>query len=407
MEYRNGYLVYDSNDENDMALMKRRKQYEDFILREAPHYPWLLEGPLEILSAAISETCPTQVSYSPFENELLVRRRISWGKWLKKAARLSGVQIVDSEVHRIADAAVHLFEQQDWRATALPISEIYEVYQNTYETCMTGKDDLLDFYTKTPERFGLVVSYHRGDLIGRAITFKTDQGPVVVGRIYPDHNGGHRSAIIRLAKERGWDYPVKTGRDSPFESGRTYTVTVRAAKRYPYIDIFQVGRCLSQEELQLTNDPSLFKGKQDVYMFVRTDGGNDRAVYTYRGTVLPKSHARLLTIGRHAGEWAGADEACYALSENGYGYALGDEVVMGRDDTLLRSDAVQPYRCRERYLRSETVVDYAGRPIRLLDAIKLEAGPHAGEYAHIDEAQKDENNKIVLSERSSYEVSNL
>jgi hypothetical protein len=407
MEYRNGKLFYDFGDENDMALMKRRKQYEDFVLREAPHYPWLLEGPLEIVSAAVSETCPTQVSYSPFERDLWTRRRISWGKWLKKAAYLSGVQIVDSEVHRIADAAVHLFGQQDWRAAVLPISEIYEVYANTYETCMTDKDDLLDFYTKTPERFGLVVSYHRGDLIGRAITFKTDQGPVVVGRIYPDHNGGHRSAIIRLAIEKGWDYPTGTGRNSPFVSGKTYTVTVRAAKRYPYIDIFQVGRFLNQEELQLTNDPNLFRNEQDVHIFVHTNGRNSPAVYTYNGKILPRSYARLLTIGEHAGEWADDNETCYARSENGYGYALLAETVMGRDDTLLRRDAVQPYRCRDWYLRSETVVDYAGRPIRRVDSIKLEDGPHAGEYAHIDDAEKNENNKIVLSQRIGYEMPNL
>jgi hypothetical protein len=189
----------------------------------------------EELNLEWSKDIPTQVAYSKGGKRI----RTKLGRF---AVRVIGVEIPDAFV---ASCIGEEFGTDEY-VTLLKGYEIVEAYQEGFaaESCMTGDDsDKVELYALNPNKVRLI-KFVAGPVSARALIWGTDQGVLVVDRVYPSDNRTAVECIHRWAKKKGYVYRVNQDPGTAgFSEGYapTYTVTLRHNHVYPYMDTFMYG----------------------------------------------------------------------------------------------------------------------------------------------------------------------
>jgi hypothetical protein len=190
-------------------------------------------------SVAESFDDPRQVSYAPTKDAYDVnakRRRCRVSKFLKGVAKQRGLSFTDAEAARVGElVGSHFPDSYDYEFVVVrgpnAIREAYYDAQGAaWSSCMHRRP-YVAWYDETPEKIGLVKIMQGSNYVGRALLWTTDQGPLVVDRVYPSDNGPHTNALHRWAEANGYDYKTQQSScEGYLRSGRRdYTVTVKAS----------------------------------------------------------------------------------------------------------------------------------------------------------------------------------
>lgn len=117
-------------------------------------------------------------------------------------------------------------------------------------SCMYKFDSALAIYTENPDKVRLLVCNQKdpdgskGDeekLVGRALVWQTDDGSIVMDRVYPSDRGVQTRIMREYADSQGWDYTLQDTWGSATKNDRRYIVTlgIPSTNKWPYIDTFR------------------------------------------------------------------------------------------------------------------------------------------------------------------------
>jgi hypothetical protein len=221
---------------------------------------------------------PRKVSFAPepvfVDND--ARRRFCSIKKLMQWANTKGLSsFTDDEIARCSRlVGNHFPADYNYSFEVVEGDAVVDGYRygDYWGSCMQAKPHLVRFYAKTPDKCKLVKITQGGSYIGRAMMWITDQGDVVVDRVYPSDNGPQTVALHRWCEENGYDYKTVQGCcDGCLKSKRMdYTVTMKAAANgsYPYIDTFKY-----TDDDPDDSDTLTLGMTHCEYTFNRTEGG--------------------------------------------------------------------------------------------------------------------------------------
>lgn len=137
------------------------------------------------------------------------------------------------------------------RIKILSGKDIVKFYASTFnKTCMTGRkhSPKIEFYANNPDVVKMIVV----DNNLRAFLWKTDEGKLVLDRVYPKH---HRDIPLlrKWAADQG--YLIRSNADGVVDrtesvgisGGMVYHVTVNKSEYYPYLDTFRFGKIVDDK----------------------------------------------------------------------------------------------------------------------------------------------------------------
>ena len=238
--------------ERSSNLAESRKHRADFelitMLRNLLFYT---NANWRWLAVAESDTDPRKVSYAPEKNYIFnkKRRRVSsWAKFFKWAMlNDQDFGYTDSQIERITYLIGTEFpENYNWEFEVVHGEPVMDMFKSgntdAPSSCMVGKEFPI-LYVDNPDKVGMVKIKLGNVLRGRALIWNTDEGRILLDRIYPSDGGSHIEAAINWARNNGYDWkPIQKYRTPTAESA-IYSVTVKLRRSvidfgYPYLDTF-------------------------------------------------------------------------------------------------------------------------------------------------------------------------
>ncbi len=99
-------------------------------------------------------------------------------------------------------------------------------------SCMTGAFDRLKFYTENPEKIQLLILYYQGEVCGRSLVWKCDDGKVYHDRIYTAFDWV-RNSMLEIFKKEGIKNAYGAGLGLKVTLNKMNTST-----NFPYLDTF-------------------------------------------------------------------------------------------------------------------------------------------------------------------------
>ncbi len=286
------------DEEKEPTLLQRRERLLNNLDRAYRQSSYDDRATLQLLTSAIykedgdnvwfwrsvteSLDDPRQVSYAPTKEAYDInakRKRCRISKFLKTVAKRFGLEVTDAQADRIGELfGAHFPSSYDYTFEVVRGNgAVYDGYADraneSWGSCMHICDGrakpYVRWYDENPDRVGLVKIMQGDTYCGRALIWNTDEGTVVVDRVYPSDNGPHTTALHAWADANGYDYKTRQACvDNYLKSGRTdYAVTVKASSSgdYPYCDTFKY----------TDDDPS-----DDETLTLTTNGGE----YTFNET---------------------------------------------------------------------------------------------------------------------------
>jgi hypothetical protein len=174
------------------------------------------------------------------------RIKTTIGRYIRRKMNIKEDQLSDTTLSKLSEfVSIAVGEKREKKKEYInenikilkgkDIVEFYKDTDYTLHTCMTGakKSHLIDFYAINPDKVSLITaSYKRGknvEQLARAILWKTDNGDLVLDRIYPD-NGNAYNMIKSWAKANNIKNPNKKHR-----------ITLNHDCVFPYLDKFKYG----------------------------------------------------------------------------------------------------------------------------------------------------------------------
>lgn len=182
-----------------------------------------------------------QVKYLPER-----RTRTTLGRYIRR--QFPDVAIKDEFLEQYTSKVMAKLIGTDDRFRIIEGSEIVDAYRDRIggSSCMTGEGSkYTEIYALNPDVVKMLV-FDDGSMTGRCLIWKTNEGPIVADRIYP--NGGrHIEEFKRYISEQGWhrrennSYPQGQGFDG-IDGDLTVTLEIPDPPIYPYMDSFRLYR---------------------------------------------------------------------------------------------------------------------------------------------------------------------
>lgn len=206
---------------------------------------------------------------STYDPEIVEFRKSSSHKEISSLARYCRRKL---NIKNIPDFVLEMFCKQvkiqltsidsiEKDISIIPGQEIPDYYKelgriSSLRSCMTGESYYKTvIYALNPKKVKLVVFAKKS----RALLWTTDDGSIVLDRVYPTDGSYHSELLKKWAKEKGYlQYP---------SIDRKLSITLIHNNVFPFLDTFYNGR-LSNNKIKLSNSKLL---KQDSYLRA-TDG---------------------------------------------------------------------------------------------------------------------------------------
>lgn len=182
-----------------------------------------------------------QVKYLPER-----RTRTTLGRYIRR--QFPDVAIKDEFLEQYTSKVMAMLTGTDDRFRIIEGREIVDAYRDEIggHSCMTsGGSEYTEIYALNPDVVKMLV-FDDGSMTGRCLIWKTNEGPIVADRIYP--NGGrHIEEFKRYISEQGWhrrednSYPQGQGFVG-LDGDLTVTLEIPDPPIYPYMDSFRLYR---------------------------------------------------------------------------------------------------------------------------------------------------------------------
>lgn len=161
-------------------------------------------------TATISFDQPEQVSYPHHIHDVdshKARRRARWVTFLKRCRDEYGFEITDREAEFLAGAVRVYLKGDSISFRVVSGRELANHYRRGRYSCMRGTNSVR-FYEENPHRVALLVIEQDGrygeDDGGRALLWNTDQGDILVDRVYDGGDPIVTHKLLQLVAEKGW-----------------------------------------------------------------------------------------------------------------------------------------------------------------------------------------------------------
>jgi len=190
-----------------------------------------------------------QFSYSRENEDGDAKRvRTSFGRIMRRQFKITPDIIKDDVLAKINDILLRKIWNLENMAKEVKGRDITRAYENyTGESCMSnGCAEYVEMYAKNPNKVSLIITEdNQGNCVSKALLWKTDDGKLILDRVYYD-NGRHMDSqgIISYAKQKGADVASNayTGRAGD-ECGQV-TLDISGCEYLPYMDTFAyAGNC--------------------------------------------------------------------------------------------------------------------------------------------------------------------
>lgn len=200
------------------------------------------------------------------------------GKYFRRHLKVKLCEVTDDTLDKFAEEvkAFILEEKVESKIKVLKGKEIVDEYKNEkVPSCMAGEANYfkVQLYGLNPDKIFLVV-YDRA----RALLWKTDEGQIVLDRIYPSKC--HEVSIIRnWATKKGYilrgsaDNAIATGSTVELSDGKYYTVTAKHNNIFPYLDTFPFGRPKGTDVVNNSNEVILSNNSKFGFMVLHSTHG--------------------------------------------------------------------------------------------------------------------------------------
>lgn len=210
-------------------------------------------------SIAISPKNPRQISYArDGETQADDKRRYmtSYSKFLRKFNNKFWV-LDEKNIEAFAEtmATFPFTELIEYEFNIVEGDDVVKMYNEQYfGSCMHDKEHLTQFYADNPHKVKGVRIEYRGELVGRALLWDTDQDVKILDRIYPSDGGKHINAAIAWANERGYLFKTRQAIGASFSKDGRFTVSgLQVNGRVPYMDSFVYAMLESDDTIILSN----------------------------------------------------------------------------------------------------------------------------------------------------------
>ena len=203
-----------------------------------------------------------KVGYTPKPGAKRVQTTLS--RFIRRRLKIPASLLDDKFIADLSARALAELRDPGDFITVVAGDAIVEKFVNEYgmHTCMTGDraKDLVSMYGLNPKKISLVL-FDDSNIRARAILWTTDQGPRVLDRIYPN-SGQHIRLMLKWAHNNNIIVRKHQGapNDAPTIEDKKFTITVKHAGTFPYLDTFNYGTVNEKESTAI-----LCNRRQDNY----------------------------------------------------------------------------------------------------------------------------------------------
>jgi len=225
---------------------------------------------------SISQEKNGKVSYAQkpdfkFDNEK--RTRTTLRRYIRRQLQIPSDKFSDKalfELGRAVAGETVSHDKLDKRIEILEGDDIEGHYRTTCtDSCMTGEDNAwkVRLYSENPDKVKLVVL----DDIVRALLWTSDDGTIILDRIYP--SGCDAVGLLQTwAKNNGYVYRSSTGAgDGNLSDGKNYQISLNHSGTYPYLDTFAYAEDHGNGKMTISN--KTWFGEIEL---TNTDGGHSQ-----------------------------------------------------------------------------------------------------------------------------------
>lgn len=207
---------------------------------------------------AHSHDCENAVSYARREDMKFLperRTRTTLGRYIKR--NFTDIAISDEFLGQFTSKVMSYLTDASKRFKVIDGAAITRAYRDAIGggSCMTGDHcDKVEIYAINPDVVKMLV-YSDGSMTGRCLVWKTNEGPTVCDRIYPN-SGRHVDEFKQYIREKGWHMRE----NQSFPEGQKFigapdklsvTLSIPDPPIYPYMDSF---RCYSRSDVNWTKN---------------------------------------------------------------------------------------------------------------------------------------------------------
>ncbi len=183
------------------------------------------------------------------------RIRSTFRRYVRRQLKTSAESFSDKSLFKLGGIVVGKTISHDdlnGRIQILEGEDITDFYQNTeIESCMTGSNSWkVKLYAENPDNVKLIVL---DEDVARALLWKTDDGTMVLDRIYPQ--GCDSVGLLQnWAANKGYIFRSSTAADDiELSDEKYYEITLTHSGNFPFMDTFRHGEDLGNGKIIVSN----------------------------------------------------------------------------------------------------------------------------------------------------------
>jgi hypothetical protein len=192
------------------------------------------------------------------------RTKTTLSRYLRRRMKLSAETVPDAELAKIAGYIFGALSDSDKHIEVIYGEDIVDAYRDHFgqSSCMTGGcSEYVQIYADNPDKIGLI-KYTNG-IDARAVLWLTDEGKVVMDRIYPC-DGYHIDALVKWAEKNDiicrTHHSIRSRHDGDgvMSDGQDHDVTLRQSDTdvWPYMDSFMYATLVRGNKVKVSTTAS-------------------------------------------------------------------------------------------------------------------------------------------------------